>query len=848
MPDSNATRPPVLPPFFAATTRVGRWLAANARRRIAGIAVLAVSATIAAPARADDVHITIDASRPRIAVSPHLYGRNNSLSDDPQRPLSAAEWQRLRDAGVRLLREHGGNNGTKYNWQKKLSSHPDWYNNVYAHDWDFAQQSLQEHLPGVQGLWCFQLLGRVADTTAQNFDDWGFNRSQWWAGTGQNLAGGGVPNTAGGSVAQRDGSPDRYLVATSAETSTAILDHWIGSAGLHLDRSQFRYWNMDNEPEIWHSTHDDVGAPQVPAEAFMQRYFAYAVQARARFPEIKLLGPVPANEWQWYNYAEPIVADGRRFCWLEYFIKRIGEEQARTGVRLLDVLDLHYYPGVTNPADIVQLHRIFFEETYVNPEANGVHAVDGGWDTTINREYVFARCQRWLDQYLGRNHGVTFGVTETGTATEDVPTNSIWYASLLGEFMKRGVEVLTPWNWRPGMWEVLHLFSRYNHGIYLSAESDDETSVSAYPTLDPVSGGVTVVLVNRSLASPKTVTTAIGGVAVADGAYQTLQLAGLPPTETFVTHENNALRRGAVAVAGGRFSVTLPPLSITSVLLAAPAPGPIPPTAPSRLVNLSVRARSGGGDEVLIVGLVIAGAGNKQVVLRGIGPTLRSMGVSAPLADPTLTLFDRHGTELATNDQWGGAPALASLFGALGAFQLEAGSADAALAPSLSSGGYTFHVRGKTGGQGVALGEVYEVDGNPGARLVNVAARTWVGTSDDVLIAGFVITGGTPKKVLLRAIGPGLAGQGVSGVLADPVLRLYRYGVDTPIHQNNDWGSTSYAEEIESTASRIGAFRMAAGSRDATLLLSLPPGIYSAMVLGNNGTTGVGMVEVYDAD
>lgn len=64
--------------------------------------------------------------------------------------MTALTWQRYRDAGITMFRESGGNNSTKYNWRKKLTSHPDWYNNVYAHDWDYAARSLQDQLPEAQ--------------------------------------------------------------------------------------------------------------------------------------------------------------------------------------------------------------------------------------------------------------------------------------------------------------------------------------------------------------------------------------------------------------------------------------------------------------------------------------------------------------------------------------------------------------------------------------------------------------------------------------------------------------------------------------------------------------------------
>jgi hypothetical protein len=760
----------------------------------------------------------------------------------------------LRDSGVRMLREHGGNNGTKYNWQKKLTSHPDWYNNVYANDWDYAQTSVQQHLPGVQVMWCFQLIGKVADNTTHNFDDWGYNKSQWWSGVGQNLAGGGTPNPSG-SKALKEGDPSLYLTDSSAATDTAILDHWIKSSDLGLNRGQFRYWNMDNEPEIWDGTHDDVMPTLPSAEAFLQRYFDYAKQARAKYPEIKLVGPVPANEWQWFNWGGGLVtADGKKYPWLEYFIKRVGEEQARTGLRLLDVLDLHYYPGANDPAAVVQLHRTFFDPTYVNPDANAVHSVNGTYDASITQEYIFGRCQQWMDKYLGARHGVTLACTETGIPLTNAPVASVWYASTLGEFMRHGVEIFTPWSWQPGMWEVLHLYARYNYTTAVRGVSDDETNVSAYPTVDPATGNATVVLVNRSLDQTKQTTVSLAGLSIPDRTYSTLQLANLPATETFMSHGNNALKAGSVTVGNGQFSLSLPPLSVTSVLLRPQSditPTP-PPASASRLVNLSVRARSGSNDDVLILGFVIAGSGTEQVLLRGIGPSLKPLGISSYLTDPTLTLFNSKGSQITTNDDWSSdgatAPALATLSAKLGAFSLEQSSADAAFAPVVANGLYTFHVRGKGDVQGVALGEVYEGDVTGSARFVNVAARTWVGTDANVLIAGFVISGPAQKTVLVRGVGPELARYGVSGVLADPVLRVFRAGVDTPIFQNDDWGATAYADQIAQTAARIGAGGLTTGSKDAALLLTLAPGVYTAIVSGAGNSTGVGLVEVYEAD
>jgi hypothetical protein len=511
------------------------------------------------------VTVTVDLSKDTHLISPYLYGRNNSLSGNPGSGFTP-EWTRLKDAGVRFFRESGGNNSTKYNWRRKISSHPDWYNNVYANDWSYAAQSLQQNIPDAQGMWAFQLLGKAAMTNAANFNDWGYNNSKWWEGVNQNLAGGGEPKTSGGSKALKEGNINLYLENWTADSTTAILDHWFNN--LSLNKSKLQYWSMDNEAEIWNGTHDDVMPTQITAEQFMQRYFEVAKKARQQYPEIKLAGPVTANEWQWYNWPNTISSGGKTYPWLEYFIKRVAEEQTASGVRLLDVLDIHFYPGSTNAADVVQYHRVYFDKTYVYPEANGVKNITGSWDNSQTKEYIFERCKAWLDQYMGTGHGVTFGVTETGIANINTNTTAVWYASTLGEFMKHPeMEIFSPWMWSTGMWEVLHLYSRYNKTSFVPATSDDEEFVSAYPTVNGAGDSLSVVLVNRSVSQTKSVNLKINGFDLDEQPFNTLKLSNLSATETFESHTKNALQKSTVTKSGNSISLSLSPLSITTVLL-----------------------------------------------------------------------------------------------------------------------------------------------------------------------------------------------------------------------------------------------------------------------------------------
>jgi hypothetical protein len=519
---------------------------------------------------AQTVNVTVDANAGRKPISPYIYGKNGNVSDDPSSPTTAAEWKFLRDVGLRFSRENAGNNCTKYNWRKKITCHPDWYNNVYATDWDYMAKTLGDSLPNAQGMWGFQLIGKAASNTSNNFDDWSYNGSSGWSGTQQNLAGGGVPNGSGGSAATTNGNPNLYLENWTADSTVKILDHWFGSGGLGLNNSKIKYWSMDNEPDIWSGTHDDVMPTQPTAEAFMQLYFSVAKKARLKYPTIKLTGPVPASEWQWYawNNTKIVALNGQSYTWLEFFIKRISEEETASGIRLLDVIDIHSYPNESSSADIVQLHRIYFDTTYNYPGANGVKTTDAsGWNNSITQEFVFERCNRWLNQYMGTNHGVKLGISEYGFTHNNANVSSISYGSLLGTFADNGVDFLSPWFWNTGMWETMHLFSRYAKTTRVKSVSNQELNVSGYSSVNATNDSMTIILVNRHLTSAKTVSMTVSNFAIPNGTYTSKQLKTLPATETFLTHTNNALVSGTVTLASNTFTISLPALSTTAFIL-----------------------------------------------------------------------------------------------------------------------------------------------------------------------------------------------------------------------------------------------------------------------------------------
>lgn len=130
------------------------------------------------------------------------------------------------------------------------------------------------------------------------------------------------------------------------------------------------------------------------------------------------------------------------------------------------------------------------------------------------------------------------------------------------------------------------------------------------------------------------------------------------------------------------------------------------------------------------------------------------------------------------------------------------------------------------------------------SRLANVSSRMRVvsGDSSRSLIAGFVVAGAAPKRVLLRAIGPALTGFGVQGALADPRLQLYASS-GALVTDNDNWSGA----ETSSAATAVGAFSLSDGARDSAAVVTLQPGAYTLVVMPNGGD-GVALAEVYDAD
>ena len=266
--------------------------------------------------------------------------------------------------------------------------------------------------------------------------------------------------------------------------------------------------------------------------------------------------------------------------------------------------------------------------------------------------------------------------------------------------------------------------------------------------------------------------------------------------------------------------------------------------ASGQLVNISTRASVQTGDGVLIAGFILTGTDPKQVIVRGLGPTLGQPPFNVPnaLQNPVLELHNTTSV-IATNDDWQMA-ANANQIPTSPVDYRPPNSLESAILITLQPGAYTAIMSGKNSTTGNGLVEVYDLATSTFSQLTNVSSRGFVGTVDNRMIAGFITSGGNGRtQVVVRGLGPTL-GQppfNVPGVLADPFLTLVE--PNGMMVQNNNWKDTQQA--AIQAASCSGSTCAPPNDLEAAILITVPPGNYTAILEGNGGGTGIGLVEVY---
>jgi sugar lactone lactonase YvrE len=369
------------------------------------------------------------------------------------------------------------------------------------------------------------------------------------------------------------------------------------------------------------------------------------------------------------------------------------------------------------------------------------------------------------------------------------------------------------------------------------AASTESVNITQQPVSQTIQDGSTVVFHEEANGLPlPTYQWYFNGAALSDGAG----IEGSAGPTLVITGATTA-NAGSYSCIASNATGSAPGSSATLAVVET--------TDIGRLIDISCRSAVGAGN-ILIAGFAVGGAGtsgSEPLLIRASGPALNGFGITDWVPNPIVQLYA--GPNLMASDAgWGGAFAIAIAAAQAGAFEWTSSlSLDSALLETLPTGAYSALITGQNGTFGVALAEIYDLTPagtyTPASpRIINISARTQVGTGDSVLIAGFVIGGSTSRTVLIRASGPALVPFGVAGTLPDPELALF--SGNTILRVNDGWGGDP---EIANAASEVNAFAWSdPASNDSAIIVTLAPGAYTAQVAGASGDTGQAMVEVYE--
>ncbi len=323
------------------------------------------------------------------------------------------------------------------------------------------------------------------------------------------------------------------------------------------------------------------------------------------------------------------------------------------------------------------------------------------------------------------------------------------------------------------------------------------------------------------------------GVTFIDNGNGTAKLAGTPAAGTAGTYYLTIMAHNGVGLDPQQLFT----LTVTG---SAPTPTPTPSPTPSKAqaLNLSTRLRVDTGEKVMIGGFIITGNTFKQVVLRGLGPSLTAFGLTDVLQNPVLELRRANGSLIISNDDWTDNQR-SQIEGTV--FQPK-DDRESVIIASLQPGAYTAILTGKDGTAGVGLVEIYDTNSQSNdSQLANISTRGFVQTQGNVMIAGFTLGGNTNStRVAILGLGPSLTQFGLVNVLADPTLELHDSNGALMI-SNDNWQDDPVA-----AAQLVTAGLAPQNPKEAGIFTTLPPGPYTAILAGKNGGMGIGLVEAFN--
>jgi PKD repeat protein len=562
--------------------------------------LLAILFVCAALAQNPTATVTVDANANRHAIDPRVYG------------IAYGTTAQLSDLNVPLNR-YGGNNASRYNWQLNADNRDqDWYFESIGDTSAVAGERGNTFISttqagGARAMITIPMLDWVAKLGASRSKLASFSQAKYGAQTGNDAqwfadAGNGILKSNGQYVTGND--PNDANVASTSSLQQQWVQHITATFGLASTAAP-RYYILDNEHSIWHSTHRDVHPAGAGMDEVLARIKDYATQIRGADPSAKIVGP---EEWGWsgYFYSGEDQQYGSLHGWsflpdrtnhggADYLPWLLGQLKA-DGRHLLDVFTVHYYPqGGEFGNDVsttMQLTRNKSTRSLWDP-----NYVDQTW---INdKVMLIPRLRNWVNTYY--DAGTPIGITEYNWGAEAYINGATTQADILGIFGREGLDLAARWTTPDATtptYKAIKIYRNYdgNKSAFgdtsVSASGPNPDNLAIFAAQRTSDSALTVMVISKYLSGTTPVSIALNNFAN-NGTAQVYQL----------TSSNTIARLADLGFTGSTAAFTAPAQSITLLVLPTGTPNTPPvavasaTTPTSGIAPLSVTFSSAGSND-----------------------------------------------------------------------------------------------------------------------------------------------------------------------------------------------------------------------------------------------------------
>ncbi len=560
--------------------------------------------------------LQVDAAAGLTPISPYIYG------------INFAEEALARE--LRLpVRRWGGNATTRYNWKTNMSNRgSDWYfENLPENNATNLPQNSAVHTfidqnvrTGTDSIITVPLIGWTPNLRSCGFSVAKYGPQQqvdpYWKDCGNGIKSDGTTKLTGND-------PLDTSLAIGPEFVREWIQYLAGRYGTAA-KGGVRFYNLDNEPMLWNSTHRDAHPSPTSYDEMRDRTYAYAAAIKQADPSALTLGPVL---WGWVAYFRSALDTASDQWWnlhptpdqgahggipfLDWYLQQMRDYEAKNGTRILDYLDLHFYPQGTGVSDnsagnaSTQALRLRSTRALWDPDY-----IDESWINDKVR--LIPRMRDWVQNNYP---GTKIALTEYNWGAMKTLNGALAQADVLGIFGREKLDVATLWGPDASDQPWAYAFRMYRNydeagasfgDISVRASSSDSDKLSIFAARRISDSALTVMLINKSSAD----------------LASTVSLSGFAPAGPARVYRYSSDNLKAIArvadqpVTAAGFSATFPASSISLMVL---------PAAPAALVTQ-------------VFAHVVAGPGASTVF------TVTNTGDSA--ASSTLTLIDQAGAPL----------------------------------------------------------------------------------------------------------------------------------------------------------------------------------------------------------